>query len=568
VKIFIPPEQLKRYRDLAWLLVKHGLGDVVHQIGLDRLLDRKGAALNRDQRRQRAAEEFAADLERLGPTFIKLGQLLSSRADLLPEAYLEALTRLQDHVQPESFEHVAKVIRADLGDEPENLLASIDPEPLAAASLGQVHKAVLPDGRDVVLKVQRPGIKQVILNDFAVLDNIADFLDQHTEFGRRYGFKRQVSELRRALMDELDFRLEADNLHRLRKDLRRFERIVVPMPIEAFCSERIVCMDYIRGQKLTSVAPELVAKAGGPELAREVFLAYLHQILAVGFFHADPHPGNIFLTEDHKIALLDLGMVARLSPGQQQELAKLLLAISEGRGEDAADIATELGEPMPGFDRPEFRREVIDFVSHLYGARVERFQAGRVVLEIRRLAGSTGIRLPNAFTMLGKTLLNLDHVGMVLDKDFDPNATIRRNAASIVSRRFMRNISPGHLFQSLLETSDLIQKLPYRLNAIFNDLVNNELRLNIDAIDEQQLLRGIHKIANRITAGLLIASLVVGAALIMPVETEHRIFGYPALAIVLFLAAAAAAIVLIIHIFVADHRSERELRRRHPQRKR
>ena len=294
-----------------------------------------------------------------------------------------------------------------------------------------MHRATLRDGRQVAVKVQRPGIREQILKDLEALAEIAAFADQHTEIGRRFGFTTILEEFRKTLLRELDYRLEARNMEVLATNLRAFDRIVVPLPVEDYTTSRVLASDFIRGEKITKLSPLVRTEIDGEELAEQLFRAYLQQILVDGFVHADPHPGNVLLTEDDRVALLDLGMVARISPGMQERLLRLLLAMSEGRAEDAATVAISMGEVTPAFDEKGFRRAVADLVAQNIGATVAQMQVGREMLILARTCGERGIRVPPELTMLGKTLLNLDLVARTLDPDFDPNAAIRRNAADI-----------------------------------------------------------------------------------------------------------------------------------------
>src|SRR5207248_4800826 len=283
---------------------------------------------------------------------------------------------------------------------------------------------------------------------------------------------------------------------------------------------RVLTMEYVPGTKITEISPLARMEFDGEMLAEELFRAYLNQILVEGFFHADPHPGNVFLTPDDRIALLDLGMVGRVMPRLQEDLLQLLLAISEGHGEDASQIAIKIGEPRREFDQAEFIRRISEIVGQQKTATEEDMQVGRLVLEITRCAADCQIRVPPELTLLGKTLLNLDQVGRALAPRFDPNASIRRNAAEILRQRVIKTLSPGNLFSSVLELKDLVQRLPARLNRFFDALANNEFKVSVDAIDEKTLIVGFQKIANRITVGLMIAALIVGAALLMPVDSS------------------------------------------------
>jgi predicted unusual protein kinase regulating ubiquinone biosynthesis (AarF/ABC1/UbiB family) len=547
--ISLKPQHLNRYRQIAWLFVKYGRSDLVKESGLDETLEAEQRVSPKEAAK---ASELADDLEKLGPTFVKLGQLLSTRVELLPRAYLEALARLQDKVEPFAFDEVEKIVSSELGVRMSKAFSDFDVTPMAAASLGQVHRARLRDGRQVAVKVQRPGIRDAMLQDLDAFEEIAEFLDNHTAAGKRYEFCQMLDQFRKSLLRELDYRQEASNLTTIGAHLQDFERIVVPAAIPDYSTSRVLTMQYVHGKKITDLSPLARMEFDGDALAEELFHAYLQQILVDGFFHADPHPGNVFLTDDYRIALIDLGMVGRIMPGLQEQLLQLLLAIAEGRGDDAADIAIKIGDRKDDFAEKDFKHAIAEIVSKQQGATVDQMQVGRLVLEVTQASGENGIRVPAELTMLGKTLLNLDQVGRAIAPEFDPNASIRRNASQIMQQRLMKSLSPGNLFSGVLELKDLVQRLPARLNKIIDAIANNEMKISVDAIDEKTLVLGFQKVANRITVGLIIAALIVGAAMMMRVETTFRIWGYPGLAILLFLAAAGGGVVLLINILFYD----------------
>ncbi|HEY1049718.1 MAG TPA: AarF/UbiB family protein, partial [Prosthecobacter sp.] len=496
---------------------------------------------------------LADDVEKLGPTYIKLAQLLSTRADMVPQAYMDALARLQDKVEPFSFEQVQAIVSVEIGARLSKAFIEFDPVPLAAASLGQVHRAVLRSGQNVVVKVQRPEARETVSEDLEAMAELAVFMDAHTEFGRRYGLTMIVEELRKSLLRELDYRLEAANLRLMRQHLGAFNRILIPAPIEDYSSGRVLTMEHVSGQKITKFSPLVRLDIDGDALAEELFQAYLHQVLVVGVFHADPHPGNVFLTEDHQVALLDLGMVGHIGPEMQDLLLKLLLAISEGKSDQAAQIAEKMGEHGEAYDDLVFKRRIADLVGQQRNADLTSIQIGRLLMEIQRIAGDCSLRVSPEFTMLGKTLLNLDMVGRTLSPNFDPNESIRRNAAKIMHQKALQSFSSGNLFGLMLEAKEFLEKLPARLNK-FTDLVaNNKVRMKLDTFDENLIVSTLEKIANRITLGLILASLIVGAALLMRVHTSFTLFGYPGLAIIFFLLAVAGGAALAWRIIRSDH---------------
>jgi predicted unusual protein kinase regulating ubiquinone biosynthesis (AarF/ABC1/UbiB family) len=541
-------------------LVKYGRSDLVREMDLhelegmdEHLLDPAGAPdVPAD------ADQLADDLEALGPTFVKLGQLLSTRVDLVPPAYAAALARLQDNVEPISYGDVERVIEESLGVDTGTAFASFDRQPLASASLGQVHRAVLRDGREVVVKVQRPGIREQIRGDMDALAELARFLDEHTEAGRRFGFGELLDEFDRTLRDELDYRREATNLRRLAAIVEPYERLVVPEPVDDFTSTLVLTMDYIAGHKVTSLSPVVLVDHDGRGLADDLFRAYLDQILVEGFFHADPHPGNISLLADGRLALLDLGMVARVPTRMQDQLVKLLIAVSEGSGDEAARITVQMGTPLRDFDEARFVRGAADIVARNHRLGVGDIDAGALVMQLCRLSGDTGMRLPPELAMLGKALLSLDQVARSLDPDFSPSDAIKKHATAILESR-MRP-SRERLVAAALEAREFVEELPGRVNRLMDAASSGELRVNVDAFDEVELLKGLQKLANRVTMGLVLAALIVGAAMLTQVQTDSRLFGYPSVAIICFLLATCGAVALLWSIAVGDRRDRRQQR--------
>jgi len=544
VALSLKAHHLARYRDIAALLVKHGRADGLRDFDPTDVDD--NTATEDD------ARKLVDDLESMGPTFIKLGQLLSTRSDLLPPVYLDALTRLQDDVEPIGFDIVEDIVTTEIGARISKAFQSFESTPLASASLGQVHRAVLRDGRRVAVKVQRPGVRKQVVDDMEVIEEIAELIDGHTNLGRSYGFGAMVEEFRRSIMAELDYRLEADNLRLLGEHLSTYDRIVVPQPIDDYTTSLVLTMDLIEGRNVGSLGPLAQHDIDGSALAAQLFDAYLDQILVDGFVHADPHPGNVLLTSDGRIALIDLGMVARLTPELQDALIRLLLALSEDHGSEVAAVMSDLGEKRGTWDPVRFEREIVILVQQHQGVTVGRLDAGRVVGEIARIAGDCGLRPPAELTMLGKALLNLDQVASKLDQDFDPNAAIREHVSEIMRRKMLQSASPANVLSAALDAKEFAEKLPGRVNKVMDALAEGQLTLNIQGIDEKELMRGVQKLANRVTAGLIIAALIIGAAMLMRVDTESKLFGYPSIAIVCFLVAAFAGVWLVLTTVMHD----------------
>jgi ubiquinone biosynthesis protein len=547
---------LKRYKEIGLLLWRHGRSDLVQQMGIDEAVNPQEAKTASAS--QATPEQLADDLEAMGPTYVKLGQMLSGRPDLLPEAYLKALARLQDKVKPFSYAEVEHIVSTELGVRISKAFSRFDPAPIAAASLGQVHSAALRDGRLVVVKVQRPNIRQQIAEDFEVLAQIAGFLAAHTKLGRRHRFPEMLEEFRITIQQELDYEREAQNLIALGANLKEFELIRVPQPVPDYSTRCVLTMDYVQGRKVTALGPLARLEMKGAALAEELFKAYLKQVLVDGLFHADPHPGNVFLTDDGHIALLDLGMVGHTTPGMQENLLKLLLAISEGNSDEAAGVVIRISKTTEEFNPTEFRRRTGQLMASLQDQGLQQINVGKSLLEVSRNAAANGLFVPSELTMLGKTLLQLDEVGKILDPAFDPNASIRRNVGELMSQRIGKNATQGSIFSALLEMKDFVGSLPSRLNQIMDAITNHELEVKVKAVDAILVMEGFQKIANRITTGIVLAALIMGASLLMHVQSSFRLFGYPGLAILCFLAAGAGGFWLVISIFVQDQKGRKK----------
>ncbi|HYL89694.1 MAG TPA: AarF/UbiB family protein [Burkholderiales bacterium] len=556
MNLSLRPEHLKRYKDFALLLFKYGRRDLVARAGLNELLPEEA---EHDEERIPEARELARDVEKLGPTYIKLAQLLSTRPDIIPPVYADALARLQDHVAPFPYQEVEKILTEELGVRLSKAFERIDPKPIAAASIGQVHYAVLRSGREVALKVQRPGIREQVLDDLEALGEVAAFLDAHTEFGQRFGVRLLLEEFRKSMLRELDYRQEALHLVTIGNNLKEIPEIVIPQPVTAYSTSRLLTMEFVAGTKITALGPLARMELDGERLADALFRAYLKQMLRDGLFHADPHPGNVFLV-DGKIALIDLGMVARIRPALQDRLLQLLLALSDNRPDEAVKVLLLVAEQRDGANQAGFRRGVAEIIGQHQEVALARPQVGRAVLMLLKVAAENGIHLPPELAMIGKTLLNLDEIGLTLAPRFDANAAVRRHAADITHEQVLRDFSIGSIFSTAVELKNFVQHLPGRVNRILDRLADNEFAMRVDAIDEARLMEGLQKVANRIATGLVLAALIVGAALLMRVETSFRLFGYPGLAILLFLAAAIGGLWLVGTILVNDIRSRRGLR--------
>jgi ubiquinone biosynthesis protein len=548
---------LSRYAQIALFLLRYRKAGLFNGLDLD--LQEAALAESADAVSPGEPEQFVDDLEALGPTFIKVGQALSTRPDMVPAPYLAALERMQDDVAPVPVAEVRAIIEEELGARVGTVFARFDDEPLAAGSVAQVHAATLRDGREVVVKVQRPGIAQTLREDLAILDKLAGAADRMTEMGRRYGFGEWVHELRHSLANEINFELEADNLRRFAGNLRDYRSLYVPQPLPTLTTSRVLTMDRVNGIKVTRIPPLRRLEHPLRAQASELLRAYLDQVFVHGLVHADPHPGNVLLMEDQRLALFDLGMVARLAPHTRNRLLKLMLGAIGGNSEQVGEISEAMGTPLQDFRHNLYRRRVDQLVSS-YASLQEADHSrseGRLVLELTRIGAACGLRPPAELSILGKTLLNLEAVTTALDPELDSRAVVEEHLQQVLRQQALGSLSPSNLASEWLDMQELARHTPQHVAAILRTLAENRLRVRLDGLEESRMMESLQKIANRISTGVIVAALVIGAALTARMRDGPNVFGLPVLAVIFIAVAAALGLGLVVSALRRDRKVER-----------
>lgn len=546
------PENLERYRKFIAFILKYRNSEVFKTASDNAMNLITDETVRKEVADYQKPEEFVEDLKKMGPTYVKIGQTLSTRPDLLPDNYLKALSTLQDDLDAIPYEEVQKIVEEEIGTKISKAFLSFDEKPIASASIGQVHKAILRSGKHVVVKIQRPGVRKEIIEEMDTLKELASLAVKHTEMGKMYGLDEVIDEMRYILLSELDYKKEAENLIVVGNNLAEFQNILVPQPVLDYSSSKVLTMDYIEGRKITSINPLIKTEIDFEYLVDELIEAYLKQILYDGIAHADPHPGNVHLTADNKVILMDLGMVAKFSPTLQDDILKLLIAISKYDGEETSNVLLNISVHNKESDVVGFKKEVNRLVLESQNKTAKDMQTGKVLIQLNSIAAYKGIRIPVELNILGKILMNMDQIVAVLTPNYDLQSAIKRNVESIMHAKMLEQLKPENIFAELLEAKKLLFKMPERLNKITENLANNQFEIKVDTIDEQRLTDGFQKVANRITIGLIIAALIIGASLLMRVPTSYTIFGYPAIAILFFLGASIFAVWFILKIVVSD----------------
>ena len=596
-RMILSPKHLPRLAAIIGLFTNYGLRDFAKRQGL---LDIGGAGSAGGDGEgggdvTAKAKAFRKRLVELGPAYIKLGQVLSTRPDLLPRPYIDELEHLQDEVSPMPLDQVEMTLEEELHARISKLFASFEPEPLGSASLGQVHAAVLRDGRSVAVKVQRPNLREQLAEEIEFFRELARFLTEHTAAGSHIDLIGVVQQLERALLDELDYRTEARNAASFRKELATFPHILIPRVIDAYTTHKVLTTERIKGIKIDSIPPIARIEYEFTELADEFAHAYLHQITDSGHFHADPHPGNVFIVlpgadnprtpaelladdrrqvvrpgatalvqsenearaaavaapprDDPKLALIDFGMTAHLTGNMRDHVVRLLLAMAENNGDGAAETLIEIGEAPKDFDRAAYIRDVSALIAKHSNQTVEDTPAGVVLYEMITIAFREGLKLPAELTLLAKALFNLDAVTRSLDPNFNPSESIREYTSEIANKRAKRDLSPSRLFQMAAETSDLLRALPHRLDLFTQKLVSDDFAVRVDTPQLGSLLLGLEKVANRIFTGLVLGGLLVASGLLMAYQ--------PRLAMIGFLIAGILGLWMVATILISDRRSRK-----------
>ena len=498
-------------------------------------------------------EELVEDLKKMGPTYVKLGQLLSTRPDLLPENYLSALAQLQDDVETISYENVQKIFEEEIGVRIGKAFELFDPEPLASASIGQVHRALLPSGRPVAVKIQRPDVRKKFLEDLNTLQEMADLAVKHSKEARKFALNDIVEELRYILMNELDYSKEAQNLIILKENLKKFKHIIIPSPVNEYSSSKVLTMDFIEGKKITKLGNLKKIETDFTRMIDDFVESYLQQVIVDGFAHADPHPGNVQLTNKDQIALMDLGMVAKFSPKLQEKIMMLMMGMGKKDGDEITDALLEMSDyEEKNSDLPAFRKSINRLVMNSTSSNAEDMEMGRALIQMNRVAANQGIQLPVELNILGKILLNLDQIVAVLTPKYDLQNAIRKFMEKTVNKKMQNELKPENIYSFLLDNKKLAENLPGRLNTITENLADNEFQIKINALNEERLTDGFQKVANRITSGLIIASMIIGAALLMRIPSSYSIMGYGILPFMFFMIAIGLGLYLVYSIMFKD----------------
>jgi len=543
---------LGRLNEVATVFVRHGLGDLVHRWGLAGLLRRAGRAVHIQAVERLEPVPLPVRLRRaledLGPTYVKLGQLLAGRADLLPGEYTEELAKLQEEAREVPWDELRPQLVEDLGRAPEEVFASVTPQPLASASIAQVHRARLADGTEVVLKVRRPGIAQVIEADLRLFQRLAELAEHEMPELRTWRLRGLARHFARTIQSELDLRVEARYSERIATNLRDFKGVVVPRVHWSWTSERLLVQDYLEGESAAEwiragrppgVDARRIAALGADVVLKMVFID--------GLYHADPHAGNVLLLPGDSIGLLDFGMIGRLSDERRAEFLRLMAAIVERKEGDLVDLL--LGWSTGGdVDTELFTHDCLAFIDRYHGLTLAELDATRLLADVAGLVRENHLSLPVDVSALLKAFITLDGLGRALDPQFDMASHVEPFARQAMRRQtspltlLRRNVSGLEL---------LLRDLPRDVSRLLSSVRHGRFRLEFDIRRLEAFGHQLDRSANRVTVGLVTSALIVGTAISLTVPGGPRLLGLPVFATIGFVSSVVVGLGLLWSIWRA-----------------
>ena len=530
---------LTRFREIATILARHGLGWVVVQLGLGDLVPFQRGWFGHPPRETpyTQAEHFRMAFEDLGAAFIKFGQILSTRADLLPAAYIAEFSKLQDAAPPVPYDAVARVIQAELGAPPEKIFAEFDHAPRASASIGQAHPARLKDGTRVMVKVQRPHVEELVERDLEVLADLANFAARHTRLGQNYDPVGLVEEFAYTLRNELDYTREGQNADRLRRNFTDDAAIYVPKVDWEFTTPRVLVMEEIRGVKINELAALDAANLDRHRVAENSVRIMLTEVFEHGFFHADPHPGNFFVMSEAQaraarqrrgeqilsaddsvgavIGLMDYGLVGHLDDALRDAMLRAAIFLVRRDTDRLVDELMTLGIARGRVNRQGLKRDLDHFIANYYDRPLKELAAGKVLDDVVQVAFRHHLQFPSDLMLLFKVVAMSEGLGLSLDPEFK----LLEFAEPYFQKFWLESRSPralaGKLAQGALDIADLVPDLPHRVMRLMGELERGQITITVKHEGLDEAMRELERVANRVTLGVITAALIIGLSFVM-----------------------------------------------------
>ncbi len=538
--ILKPVRNLRRLRQIIGVFARYGFSQILDEAQIIRSYLPK--RYREKYPKRSAPERLKLALEELGPTFIKLGQMLSVRVDLLPPEYIQALSQLQDKTTPLPYRTIKEVVEQELEGTLHSLFPSFRRSPIASASLSQVHIATTKDGRRVAVKVQRPGIREIIAQDLEIIETVAIWLENETSLGKTIGASDIAREFRDNITLELDFIHEGQNCQLLKSILETEEDVIVPTVISELSTSKVLTMEYIEGVKLLR---ENIEKQGlNPEdIATKGTHIILKQIFEYGIFHADPHPGNILLTEDGKLAFLDFGLIGKLDGDTRDILIQLGFALSREDVEAITDMLIDMDTLPISTSRAEFKRDLARIISYYSHKPVKHISISEITRDTTHMITKYHIRVPRNLVLLAKALATIEGVA----KDIHPDLSFTENLTPFFTKMVKQYYSPSALVRRMGSTLNhytrFIMHLPRNLSLILRKIETGELKVEFKHVGLENLIDTLNAVASRLSYSIIIASLIIGASLIITTSPQG---GIPLLSYIGIGIAIILSLILII----------------------
>ncbi len=543
---------LKRYGQIIEVLQKYGFGYIVDQIGLSSIRNLTYRLKNKDKVNKLNISgpiRVRKILEELGPTYIKLGQLLSMRHDLVPLEYAVELEKLQDDTPSFEFEEIKLIISEELGHSIEELFDHFDIKPLACASIGQVHRAKIKNGDEVVVKVQRPGIKEVIESDLDIMYSIARLVDEHMPETRLYRPIEIVDELSRSILAEIDYTQEGWNTDRFSDNFRDNDQVHIPKVYWNYTSKRVLTLEYIKGVKGSRV--DLLETQGFDRgnIAFVVGRAFMQQVFEDGFFHADLHPGNILIMEGGTVAFLDFGMTGHLSSEISDMFLDGIVALVKGDTSSFIELFRDMGCIDSHADTRSLKVDIESFRAKYYGKALKKLDASIIIEELIGILRDHKVTIPHNIALLVRGIVAVESFGLIIDPDFSFNELIEPYAKNEMKERFYPQNLARRTYSSVSSWSRLLQKAPNKISHILDHAENGYLRVKFESEDSNRLVSEIDAASNRLSFSLVISAMIIASSLVIQTDMKPSVWGVPLLGTFSFFIASLFGMWLVYNIF-------------------
>jgi ubiquinone biosynthesis protein len=542
---------LKRYRQIVGVLIKYGFAEIVDRMNLSaylqlgrRLFKRKGA----QARPLSQSERIRLALEELGPTFIKLGQLLSTRSFLIPAELVEELTKLQDDVSPLPFEKIQEYVEGELDGKLADKFAEFQNAAIASASIAQAHRARTHDGQEVVLKIRRPEVARIIATDLDILSDIAHLMDRHIPESRQFDPVGLVRELAQTTKRELDFFNEGRNIEIFAKNMQGFEHVYIPKVFWEFTTDKILTTEFINGVKISDIESlrqsgcdlKFISQIGGRFILKQIF--------EDGFFHADPHPGNIFIRDGHIIAPVDFGMMGRLDDFLMEQVSDLLIAAVQKDADLIIRVLINLGALSDDQDPRALRVDLTNFIDRYYGVSLKKINMQNIVSDVFELVTRHQLRTPSNLLLLMKTLGTYEDLARKLDPDFDIFSLAKPYVSKLLWRRLNVNKIAYEGIKALRDLYDLFKNAPREMELLLRKIKRGQFAIELQDRGLHNLMQELDRATNRIAFSLIVAALILGSSLILSFQTGPQLFGFPLFGMIGFVFAGILGVWLVIAI--------------------